>query len=161
MASKQPDLNFKLFERMLEFLKERISPEDYLTVEGFYTSTAEGWNPEAQDRNGRAMDRSSVVAHRVVREVQAVEAARRECAQHLPDAHLAFDTAGAVYRAALRNMGHDPGVMHDSGYAPVFRMALRRPPGGGAGMAFDGAAARTAETRLERIPGYDRLSRRA
>ena len=62
---------------------------------------------------------------RLVRALQEIEMAERECAPILGPAPLAFDSAPAVYRAALDAMGVDVTGVHPSGWGPVYRAHRR------------------------------------
>lgn len=90
----------------------------------------------------------------VVRAVQRYEAARAEVAPYIGEPGFAFDSAGAVYKHALKQLGHDvSGINND--VAEVCWNALKNhKPVQARAMATD---AKAVTRRNEMFPNANRL----
>jgi hypothetical protein len=91
----------------------------------------------------------------VLRRVQQYEAARAEVAPFVGDIGYACDSADAVYRTALKRLGHDVSEIKAEGAATALWPVLRsKKPARSHAMATDSAA---VSRRNEMFPNGNRL----
>ena|SRR5438270_14036530 len=93
---------------------------------------------------------------RVLRGVQKYEAAREAVTPYIGDPGYAFDSADAVYKHALKQLGHDVTEIKAEGVATALWPALRnRKAARSRAMATD---AQATSRRAEMFPNGNRLS---
>jgi hypothetical protein len=96
-----------------------------------------------------------VAPSHVIRGVQRYEAARAEVAPYIGDPRYAFDSADALYKHALKQLGHDVTEIKAEGVATALWPALRnRKPARSRAMATD---AQAISARNKMFPNAGRL----
>jgi hypothetical protein len=140
--------NSEVYEEILSYLKEHADPDVFIAVRKMYEDHKEEvisalGGEFAEDSGPRS----------AVREMQAIEAAKAECAPVI-NAALAFDSAASVYRQALKAMGVDTSGTPPSSMRGIFRAMRSAQRRATPGMAMDSAAGQSAAARvMKRFPG--------
>lgn len=140
-------------DRLMELL-ERLSPEERRRLAELLASAEDEEDDDqppafpGRPRRGGGqdpIDRVAADAADPVARFQAIRAAAAECADLIgPGADLAYDSAAAVYRAALGRMGVDAASVRDVvALRAIYRAARqRRRQAGAPAVAYDERAER-------------------
>src|SRR3954464_4472679 len=121
------------FAPLLEFLCDVLDGEEFDAVQGIIdnivSQTGDPAGTGAMDQSHGAAKMNfpiKVPTARVMRGVQQYETARAEVEPYVGNVGYAFDSAGAVYAHALRQMGHDvSGLAGQPDAARAVFMALK------------------------------------
>ena len=95
-----------------------------------------------------------VPTSRVLRGVQKYEAAREAVTPYIGDPGYAFDSADALYKHALKQLGHDVTEIKAEGVATALWSALRNRKPARSRIVTD---AKTVSARNEMFPNANRL----
>lgn len=170
--------------RMLEFLKGKISDEDYQTLvemtegdvvgdedeteeekaarlkrEAEEKGGAEDEDcPTVQNKPGAAMD-ANVLLKRMRRQFAATRQAERDVEKVTGPFAVALDSAAAIYRVGLKALKVDYTGVPDAGLGALFRASVNaRDAAKPKAMAHDSAATAGARSELVKaVPGIDRF----
>src|SRR4051794_16140405 len=138
----------------MDTLRDLLDPEEYDAVCGMIDAAIANPGTAPTDRKSAAdgritgatnMDldvRFKVPTGRVVRGVQRYEAALAEVQPYVGDIRLACDSVDAVYKTALKQLGHDVAELkHEGAASALWPLLKTRKPAQRRSMATDAKAA--------------------